>query len=94
MQLEIKAGDAVRVTAAPSITGEPLLMLYVNDVMRGFVTKAAALDLRKVVKDPSKIDTGDPEAEFDADFENGWLHGDDDPDVNAFGESPGALGPE
>jgi len=57
MQLEIKAGDAVRVTSAPSITGENLLMLWINDRPRGFVTKEAAEALRKVVKDPSKIAT-------------------------------------
>ena len=55
MELEIKAGDAVRVTSHSSIMRGPMLMLWVNDEPRGFVTPEVAERLRKLVKDPSKI---------------------------------------
>ena len=55
MQLEINSGDQVRVTSHASIMGDPLLMLWINDKPRGFVTPEAAKELRKVVKDPKKI---------------------------------------
>jgi len=55
MQLEINAGDQVRVTSHSSIMGGPMLMLWINDQPRGFVTPEAAKQLRKVVKDPKKI---------------------------------------
>lgn len=55
MQVVISEDDAIRVTEAPSITGEPLLMLWVNDRPMGFVSKEEAARLREVVKDPSKI---------------------------------------
>lgn len=55
MQIVINAGDAVRVTAHDTIMGSPLLLLWVNDRPVGHISDVQAAELRKVVKDPSKI---------------------------------------
>lgn len=59
MRVEIKAGDAVRVTAHNTITNKPLLMLWLNNRPAGYIDAAQAAELRRVVKDPECIALGD-----------------------------------
>ncbi len=54
-QIEIKSGDAVRVTSHATIMGAPFLMLIVNDRPQGYISREQAESLRRVVKDPAKI---------------------------------------
>lgn len=55
MQVEIKAGDAVRVTGQATIMGADALLLWVNNRPVGHITAEQADALRAVVKDPSCI---------------------------------------
>lgn len=55
MQVEIKAGDAVRVTGQATILGADALLLWVNNRPVGHITAEQADALRAVVKDPSCI---------------------------------------
>lgn len=55
MQVEIKAGDAVRVTGQATIMGADALLLWINNRPVGHITAEEAERLRAVVKDPSCI---------------------------------------
>jgi len=57
-RIEIKAGDAIRVTGQATIMGDPVLLLWINNRPAGHITSAQAEELRKVVKDPNRIVTG------------------------------------
>jgi len=53
-QVIINAGDAIRVTEQETLAGS-MLLLWVNNLPRGHITREEAERLRAVVKDPSKI---------------------------------------
>lgn len=57
MRVEIKAGDAVRVTSQTTIAGAPLLLLWVNNRPVGYISADQAAELQRMVKDPTKIAT-------------------------------------
>jgi hypothetical protein len=63
MQVELKAGDAVRVTGGATLTDSETLLLWINNRPVGFITTAEAERLRGVVKDPSCIAGAPSQAE-------------------------------